>query len=68
MIAKNNLILVLSVAVLSLSTCKCSTPNIILILTDDQDLLLNSLEYLTKIDKLLTSKGAIFANAVSNSW
>lgn len=43
----------------------CTSPNIVIILTDDQDLVLNSLEYLPKIDKLLVNKGARFANAVS---
>jgi hypothetical protein len=43
-----------------------ATPNIVIILTDDQDLVLKSLEYLPKINNLLTNKGAIFANAVSS--
>lgn len=43
----------------------CSSPNIVVILTDDQDLLMKSLDYLPKIDKLLVNKGAIFSNAVS---
>lgn len=41
-----------------------ATPNIVIILTDDQDLVLKSLEYLPKINNLLKNKGAIFANAV----
>lgn len=58
--------LILSVLFLVVDTCTSFTPNILLVLTDDQDLLLKSLEHLPKIDKLLTNKGAIFANAVSD--
>jgi hypothetical protein len=41
-----------------------AVPNVVVILTDDQDLVLKSLEYLPKINSLLTNKGTIFANAV----
>jgi hypothetical protein len=41
-----------------------AVPNVVVILTDDQDLVLKSLEYLPKINSLLTKKGTIFANAV----
>lgn len=58
--------LVLSVFFLVVGACTSFSPNILLVLTDDQDLLLKSLEHLPKIDKLLTNKGAIFANAVSD--
>jgi hypothetical protein len=42
-------------------------PNFVIILTDDQDSLLNSLEPLKKIEKYLTNSGVSFSNAVS-SW
>lgn len=42
-----------------------SRPNIVVILTDDQDLVLNSMKFLPKIDKLLAMKGVTFNNAVS---
>lgn len=48
-----------------LKVVTCSSPNIVVILTDDQDLLLESLNYLPKIEKLLVNKGAKFSNAVS---
>lgn len=40
--------------------------NFVIILTDDQDLLLKSLKPLAKIEKLLSSQGVIFTNAVSS--
>lgn len=42
--------------------------NFVIILTDDQDLLLQSLKPLAQIDKYLSSQGVIFTNAVSNSF
>ncbi|CRK93086.1 CLUMA_CG006583, isoform A [Clunio marinus] len=48
-------------------TCLGTKANIILILTDDQDLLLKSLENLPKVDNLLTKEGAIFSNAFTSS-
>lgn len=39
--------------------------NFVLLVTDDQDLILNSLEPLKQIEEQLTSKGTIFKNAVS---
>lgn len=44
----------------------CSSHNVIVILTDDQDVLLKSMEFLPKIDKLLVNKGTTFSNAVSS--
>lgn len=41
--------------------------NFLIVITDDQDLLLKSLEPLKKIDNLLTNKGVIFSNAVRNN-
>jgi hypothetical protein len=41
--------------------------NFIIFLTDDQDLILNSLEPLKNIEKFVTSKGVIFKNAVSKA-
>lgn len=49
----------------AINVCVLASPNILLLLTDDQDLLLKSLEFLPKIDKLLTNKGTTFINAVS---
>lgn len=63
--SKSKWILILLVFLLVFRACLCHSPNIVLILTDDQDLLLKSLEYLPKIDKLITNKGAIFTNSVS---
>lgn len=60
---KNSITRILAV-ILMLSTCHSSSPNIVVILTDDQDLALSSLSYLTKINKLLVNKGTVFANAV----
>lgn len=54
-------ILVVFVTFIGLSL---AVPNFVFILTDDQDLVLKSLEYLPKINSLLTNKGTIFANAV----
>lgn len=39
--------------------------NVIVILTDDQDLVLNSLQYLPKISEHLVKKGTTISNAVS---
>lgn len=47
------------------SVCASNLPNIILILTDDQDMVLNSLDSLEKVQKLLINKGATFSSAVS---
>lgn len=58
---------VLSLFTVLTAACASIKPNILLILTDDQDLCLKSLEFMPKIDKLLTNKGAIFANAVSTN-
>lgn len=58
--------LVLAVILVIITRSECISPNIVLILTDDQDLALNSLSFLSKINKLLINKGAIFANAVSS--
>ncbi|XP_070491658.1 N-acetylglucosamine-6-sulfatase-like isoform X1 [Chironomus tepperi] len=41
--------------------------NFIIFLTDDQDLILNSLEPLKNIEKFVTSKGVIFKNAFTTS-
>lgn len=60
---KNSITRILAV-IFMLSTCHSSSPNIVVILTDDQDLALSSLSYLTKINKLLVNKGTVFANAV----
>jgi hypothetical protein len=65
MLTRNRWNFIAIVILLTVKSCNSSRPNILLVLTDDQDLLLKSLEYLPKIDKLLTSKGAIFSNAVS---
>ena len=46
----------------------CASPNVVVIFTDDQDLLLKSLEFLPKIDKLLVNKGVSFLNAVSRDF
>lgn len=62
---RNNWSTILAVVFLAAGTFANISPNILIVLTDDQDLLLKSLEHLPKIDKLLTNKGAIFANAVS---
>lgn len=40
-------------------------PNIILILTDDQDVVLNGLEPMKKVKHLIAEQGATFENAVS---
>lgn len=39
--------------------------NFILILTDDQDIVLNGLNPMENVRKLLANKGALFTNAVS---
>lgn len=57
----------LLIAIAVFRSCAAKSPNILFILTDDQDLLLKSLEYLPKIDELLIKQGAIFSNAVSFS-
>lgn len=50
-----------------IAVVSCATHhNVVLILTDDQDVLLKSMEFLPKIDKLLVNKGTTFANAVSS--
>ncbi len=37
-------------------------PNIVMVLTDDQDLLLNSMEYMPRVDALLAQQGTTFSN------
>jgi N-acetylglucosamine-6-sulfatase len=44
-----------------------SAPNIIFILTDDQDVLLNSLQAMPKLNKLIVSQGASFTSAYVNT-
>lgn len=39
--------------------------NFIVILTDDQDIVLNGLNPMENVKKLLANKGAVFTNAVS---
>lgn len=39
--------------------------NFILILTDDQDVVLNGLNPMENVQKLLANEGAVFTNAVS---
>ncbi len=39
-------------------------PNIVVIMTDDQDLLLESMEYMPLVEKLLTRKGTTFSTAI----
>jgi hypothetical protein len=56
---------ILVVISIAIHSCLSGSPNIVLILTDDQDLLLKSIEYLPKTNNLLTNKGSIFSNAVS---
>ena len=41
---------------------KDNRPNIIFILTDDQDLLLDSMEYMPKTNALIRDQGAVFSN------
>lgn len=44
----------------------CERPNIVLILTDDQDVILNGLVPMDKVRSLIGAKGATFENAVCN--
>ncbi|KAG5684857.1 hypothetical protein PVAND_014067 [Polypedilum vanderplanki] len=48
-------------------TSALSKPNFVIILTDDQDLLLDSLKPLQKIEKYLINNGVIFLNAFTSS-
>jgi N-acetylglucosamine-6-sulfatase len=41
-------------------------PNIVVIMTDDQDLLLDSMEYMPQVEKLLTRQGTTFSNFIVN--
>lgn len=63
-IAGNFLLILLSV----ISGVLATPPNFVIILTDDQDLILKSLHYLPKIDKLLVKKGATFSHAVEQDF
>jgi hypothetical protein len=53
------------ILLLVIRTESIRNPNIVLVLTDDQDLALNSISFLNKINKLLINKGTVFLNAVS---
>jgi N-acetylglucosamine-6-sulfatase len=44
-----------------------AAPNIIFFLTDDQDLLLGSMQAMPKLNNLIATKGAIFENAYVNT-
>lgn len=61
---QNPLVVLLILVLLSVAYGKY---NFIVLLTDDQDLLLNSLEPLKNIEKLIANKGTIFKNAVSEN-
>jgi len=41
-------------------------PNIVMIMTDDQDLLLDSMEYMPQVDALLARQGTTFSNFFAN--
>ena len=41
-------------------------PNIVMILTDDQDLLLGSMDYMPQVDALLAKQGTTFSNFFVN--
>ena len=43
-----------------------SRPNIVFVLTDDQDLLLGSMEYMPQVNALLTKQGTTFSNFFVN--
>jgi arylsulfatase A-like enzyme len=41
-------------------------PNIVMVMTDDQDLLLDSMEYMPQVDALLARRGTTFSNFFAN--
>src|SRR5262245_49808328 len=45
------------------SRAAASQPNVVVILTDDMDLLLGSLDRMPRVHELLTEQGTIFTNA-----
>ncbi|CAG9948644.1 unnamed protein product [Clonostachys rosea f. rosea IK726] len=45
----------------ALPTCNAQRPNIVFIFTDDQDLHLNSLDYMQNVQKLIVDQGTTFA-------
>jgi N-acetylglucosamine-6-sulfatase len=45
------------------SACEAQRPNIVYILTDDQDIKLDSLNYQKKLQKMMTNEGLFFDNA-----
>lgn len=46
---------------------KSSNPNIVLVLTDDQDVVLNGLNPMTKTQQLVANRGTTFVNAFTSS-
>lgn len=59
--------LVLVLAVITGTDCSRGQPNIVFILTDDQDTELGSLNYMPKVQKTLMSTGATFTHAYSTT-
>lgn len=59
--------LVTVICVLSIFPGLQSAPNIVLVLTDDQDIMLKGLSPMTRTQKLIANQGATFVNAFTSS-
>ena len=64
----NSFILLLGItALFGTSLAKSDRPNIVMVLTDDQDVFLDAMTPLVKTKKLLGEQGTTFSNAFVNT-
>lgn len=59
--------MIILVMVLSLSRVSFALPNIVMVLTDDQDVFLDAMTPLAKTRQLLGEQGTTFSNAFVNT-
>ena len=53
--------------IISLARCSTNLPNIVMVLTDDQDVFLDAMTPLVKTKSLLAEQGTTFSNAFVNT-